>query len=216
MSQFREYDEVEMTGFQPPNYPDSDQIYYNTIPGQRISPSDSDYVVVSPPTSRHEGADLSQSSDGYEDTLLRRPGDGPTFESFGYEYEDTMTIKRPLETSTRDAVERDHNYEDTLPVMTAPKQRKPFEYEDIPGPANHRPRNVPTLAVQEDVIADSPTPVKMATKSRSCGSCWKRALLLWVVLLLGLLVAAAVYIGLLQTRFNALELQCNMTVPLIY
>ncbi len=209
MSQFREYDGVEMTGFESQSYPDSDQIYYNTIPGQRVndSPSSSDYVVVRD--------DLSQISDEYEDTLLRRPGDGPTFESFGYDYENTLTIKKLSETSTVEAVVRDHLYEDTLPVMAAAKPRKPFDYEDIPDPVDHRPREVPKMVVQEDVLTSSPTPVKKATTttSRGGGSCWNRALLLWIILLLGLLVAAAVYIGLLQTRFNALELQCNMTVP---
>ncbi len=219
MSRFREHNGFEMNHFESDK---SDGIYYNSIPGQRIavSPSNSDYVDVA---DSYE-TDLSQDSNSYVNAMIKNPGDRPTFENLDCEYEDTSTIRKPRQqTMATPEVDKYHGYEDKMLADARNQcrregldQRKPFDYEDVPEPTRHAPlpaRHAPLPARAPPKISVNEAPTERSRHSKKYGACCVRGLLLWSVLLLMLVIAAAVYISLQQVRFNALEASCNMTVP---
>lgn len=223
MSRYREHNEVEMNQFQTNQ---SDGIYYNSIPGQRIavSPTNSDYEIV---TDTYEEANLSQDSNSYVNTLIRAPGERPTFESLGYDYEDTLTVQKQQQltkNARREVVDKYHDYEDTLIAKAHDKCRQEgYDYEDVPDPIHyspppraHAPSRSPGPKMQqrqEETVR--PTVVKEAKSGKKYGAGCVRGLLLWSVLLLMLVIAAAVFIGLQQARLNTLEGRCNITVSFL-
>ena len=69
---------------------------------------------------------------------------------------------------------------------------------------------------QSQRLETSNSPVKRKTR-RCDGPNWKRLIIVWIVLLLGTIVAAAVYISLLHSRINALSVQLKLidNVPVL-
>ena len=197
---------IELTSVQPLETPQEQVAYYNAVSGSRVSlvseaesiESLHDYTNL-PPILYEDASTLPRDQlrphvddyddDDYVDT------DPPDLNVFANRSQAMQQKPRPYEEAT-----------ETLTRTIKPvNEAANFDYEDIPDTL--RKDNVSTLKQpdrQRERLEDRLSPPKQKTR-RCDGPNWRRVMLLWMILLLGIIIAAAVYISLLHLRINDLN-----------
>ena len=214
---------VELTSVQPPETPQEQVSYYNTVSGSRVSESASsvsevdsiashDYTNL-PPLKRPPCPPNPGQSDLYEDaSTLSREQLRPRVED--YDDDDYVDTDPPdlniFANRSEVTLQKPRAYEEATQTLTRTEnQGANVEYEDIPDLRKDNLSGWQKPDRQRERVENSSSPVRQ--KKRRCdGPNWRRVMLLWMVLLLGIIVAAAVYISLLHTMINGLNARLEL------
>lgn len=211
---FKGYNGTEMSRFRPVEPPPQETLYYNAVSGQRLSgslsESENDYEDTLPREPMGRGLKPGSFGDIYDDTLPRE-STLPNFNTFSYDCVDSPTTQRRAAAMYPAEREPDitvadvyHEYEETEPGMRSVwVQRSEHGFME----AQEKQAGTRTELSKQTVGMNDDNPSSKSGRRRCQGPCCYRVMFLWMVILLGLLIGAVVYISLMQTELNACRLE---------